>query len=73
MNLRDNVGLVDVSNFAKYEIKGPNAHAWLDHFAANTIPTEIGRSCLTPLLSKRGGIAGDFTITKVDEFLFHDR
>ena len=67
VNLRENVGLVDVSNFAKYEIKGPNAHAWLDHFAANTIPTEIGRSCLTPLLSARGGIAGDFTITKVDE------
>ena len=67
LNLRKNVGLVDVSNFAKYKIKGPKAHAWLDHLVANKIPTEIGRSCLTPLLSTRGGIAGDFTITKTAE------
>jgi len=34
------------------------------------MPRSIGRSCLTPLISKRGGIAGDFTVTRVaeDEF-----
>ena len=25
---------------------------------------EVGRSCLTPLIGKRGGIAGDFTVTQ---------
>ncbi|MEM7319215.1 MAG: aminomethyltransferase family protein, partial [Pseudomonadota bacterium] len=48
-------------------IQGPGAYDWLNRFAANTIPTETGRSCLTPLIGVRGGIAGDFTITKVDE------
>ncbi len=69
--LRDHVGVIDISNFANYIIKGPGAHDWLDRLVANRVPTEIGRSCLTPLISVRGGVAGDFTITKVadDEYM----
>ncbi len=63
--LRENVGVIDISNFANYVIKGPGAFDWLDRLVANRVPTEIGRSCLTPLISVRGGVAGDFTITKV--------
>ncbi|SLN29278.1 4-methylaminobutanoate oxidase (formaldehyde-forming) [Roseovarius albus] len=69
--LRDHVGVIDISNFANYVIKGPGAHTWLDQLMANRIPTEVGRSCLTPMIGVRGGIAGDFTITKVadDEYV----
>ena len=65
--LRSGVGIIDVSNFAKYEIRGAGAACWLNQVVANRVPTEVGRSCLTPLLSVRGGIAGDFTITMLDE------
>lgn len=65
--LRENVGVIDISNFANYVIKGPGAHDWLNRLVANNVPTETGRSCLTPLISVRGGVAGDFTITKVAE------
>ena len=65
--LRSGVGIIDVSNFAKYQIKGSGAARWLNQVVANRVPTEVGRSCLTPLLSVRGGIAGDFTITMLDE------
>ena len=35
------------------------------------MPKEIGRSCLTPLIGIRGGVAGDFTVTKLnDEHFF---
>ena len=27
----------------------------------------VGRSCLTPLIGKRGGVAGDFTVTRLGE------
>ncbi|MBZ9676248.1 FAD-dependent oxidoreductase [Mesorhizobium sp. ES1-1] len=69
--LREHAGIIDVSNFAKYEVKGAGAEAWLNALFANRMPTEIGRSCLTPLIGKRGGIAGDFTVTKLadDEFM----
>ncbi|TIR84423.1 MAG: dehydrogenase, partial [Mesorhizobium sp.] len=65
--LRDHVGIIDISNFAKYEVKGPGAEAWLNALFANKIPSRVGRSCLTPLIGKRGGIAGDFTVTKLAE------
>ena len=65
--LRGGVGVIDVSNFGKYEIEGKGAAAWLDTVIANNVPGEIGRSCLTPLIGVRGGIAGDFTVTKLGE------
>lgn len=66
-SLRAGVGLIDISNYAKYEIRGPGSRDWLDQLVANTIPQLKSRSCLTPMLGKRGGIAGDFTITCLDE------
>jgi dimethylglycine dehydrogenase len=68
--LRDAAGIIDISNFAKYRVAGPGAEAWLDAVFANRMPQEVGRSCLTPLIGKRGGIAGDATVTRLaaDEF-----
>jgi len=68
--LREGVGLIDISNFAKYEISGPGAADWLDRVIANRVPKSVGRSCLTPLIGKRGGIAGDFTVTRLAEDRF---
>ena len=65
--LRDGVGLIDVSPFAKYEVTGPGGDDWLDRVVANTVPRTVGRACLTPLLGVRGGIAGDFTVTRLDD------
>ena len=65
--LRDHVGIIDISNFANYVVEGPGAHGWLDALVANHVPTEVGRSCLTPLIGMRGGVAGDFTITRTGD------
>ena len=68
--LRDRVGVIDISNFAKYRVSGAGAEAWLNAVFPNRMPTSVGRSCLTPLIGKRGGVAGDFTVTRLadDEF-----
>ncbi|SEO27278.1 dimethylglycine dehydrogenase [Salinihabitans flavidus] len=68
--LRERAGIIDISNFAKYRVRGPGAEDWLNAVFANTMPRAVGRSCLTPLIGKRGGIAGDFTVTRLaeDEF-----
>ena len=70
--LRDAAGIIDISNFAKYFVRGAGAANWLNAVFANNMPKIIGRSCLTPLIGVRGGIAGDFTVTKLadDEFMF---
>ncbi|WP_341861965.1 FAD-dependent oxidoreductase [Gymnodinialimonas sp. 57CJ19] len=68
--LRENVGVIDISNFAKYRVTGPGAEDWLNALFANKMPRLVGRSCLTPLIGKRGGVAGDFTVTKLAEDTF---
>ena len=68
--LREKAGIIDISNFAKYVVKGKKGRDWLDAVFANKMPTEVGLSCLTPLISRRGGLAGDFTVTLIaqDEY-----
>ena len=63
-NVRTNVGLVDISSFAKYEITGPGAESWLDMLLANRLP-KVGRLCLTPMLNHNGKLIGDFTVGKL--------
>ena len=72
MMLRDAAGIIDISNFAKYFVTGPGASDWLNAVFANNMPKAVGRSCLTPLIGVKGGIVGDFTVTKLaeDEFMF---
>lgn len=65
--LRNRAGIIDISNFARYRITGPEAKDWLDALLANRIPGLPGRSCLAPLIGKRGGIGGDFTVTCLGE------
>ena len=62
LNVRDNVGLEDMSAFAKCYISGPGAEAWLDSIFANRIPKKIGRIGLCHLLTKNGGVRSEFTV-----------
>ncbi|MDU8929809.1 FAD-dependent oxidoreductase [Alisedimentitalea sp. MJ-SS2] len=65
--LRECAGIIDISNFAKYRVSGAGAEDWLNAVFANKMPKVVGRSCLTPLIGKRGGIAGDATVTRLGE------
>ncbi len=61
MNCRENVGVTEISNFAKYEITGPGAREWLNEIMTNFIPKQ-GRMALTSMVTQEGKINGDFTI-----------
>ncbi|MDH3692175.1 MAG: FAD-dependent oxidoreductase, partial [Gammaproteobacteria bacterium] len=63
-SFRKNVGLIEISNFAKYEVQGPEAEVWLSHLLANRMPPE-GKIVLTPMLNPKGRLIGDFTVTKL--------
>jgi dimethylglycine dehydrogenase len=60
------VGLLEISNYGKFEIRGPAAAAWLSRVMANRVPN-VGRIALTPMLNDRGKLIGDFTICRVAE------
>ena len=65
--VRDAVGLFEFSTFAKYEFSGPDVEPWLDRVFANRIPAVAGKMALMPMLSPKGRLAGDFTLTRLDD------
>jgi dimethylglycine dehydrogenase len=66
-NVMENVGLQDMSAFAKCFITGPGAEAWLDGLFANRIPKKVGRIALCHMLTPRGGVRSEFTVYKARE------
>ncbi|WP_147124772.1 GcvT family protein [Shimia ponticola] len=69
MAVRNSVGINETHNFGKFEVAGPNARAWLDRVMAGRIP-QPGRLSLTPMLSPKGKLIGDFTVSCLDDTLF---
>jgi len=65
IDVRNNVGVLDQTSFAKFEVSGSGASQFLDYLCANTLPKGIGRIALTQMLTKHGGIACDVTVTKI--------
>jgi dimethylglycine dehydrogenase len=70
-NVHENVGLQDMSAFAKFEVSGPGAAAWLDSILTNRIPKALNRVSLTYLLTARGGVRAEFTLTRVGAQRFY--
>jgi dimethylglycine dehydrogenase len=64
--VRESVGLLEISNYGKFEIRGPAAAEWLSHIMANRVPS-VGRIALTPMLNERGKLIGDFTMCRIAE------
>ncbi|MEO8570125.1 MAG: FAD-dependent oxidoreductase [Chloroflexota bacterium] len=62
---RNAAGLFDETSFAKIEIIGPGAAAFLGRLCANDVDVPVGRIVYTQLLNQRGGIECDLTVTRV--------
>jgi dimethylglycine dehydrogenase len=67
--VRDSVGLLEISNYGKFEVTGPKAAEWLAKVMANRVPA-IGRMVLSPMLNDSGRLIGDFTIARLSEERF---
>jgi dimethylglycine dehydrogenase len=63
--VREKVGLMDLSSFAKYEITGPDAKALLDRLCANRVPETNGKIILTQMLTHLGGIECEATVARL--------
>lgn len=61
-NVTENVGVLDMSAFAKLEVTGPGARDWLNSLFANSIPKKRGRIALCHLLTNSGGVLSEFTV-----------
>ena len=62
--VRTAVGINEIHNFSKFEVTGEGAYAWIDRIMAGRMPNQ-GRLTLTPMLSPKGKLIGDFTISNL--------
>jgi glycine cleavage system aminomethyltransferase T/glycine/D-amino acid oxidase-like deaminating enzyme len=67
---RERAGLFDESSFAKLEIAGPGAAAFLEGLCDNRVARGVGAITYTQMLNRHGGIECDFTVARVEEELF---
>ena len=63
--VRERVGLLDLSSFAKFEVAGADAEDFLNRVCANRMPRKDGGIVLAHYLSCNGRIAGESTITRL--------
>jgi 4-methylaminobutanoate oxidase (formaldehyde-forming) len=67
---RRTAAIFDESSFAKIEIEGPGALAFLQRLCANDVDRPGGTITYTSMLNSHGGIECDFTVTRRDSGRF---
>ena len=67
---RERAALFDETSFAKIEVAGHGAEAFLQRMCDNDVARAVGSVVYTSMLDDRGGIECDFTVTRVSEDRF---
>ena len=65
MAVRERVGVMDLSSFAKFDVTGPDAEVFLNRVCANRMPRREGGIVLAHLLSEQGRIQSEATVTRL--------
>ncbi len=63
--VRERVGVLELSSFAKYDVVGKDAESFLNRISASNMPLREGGITLTHYLSETGRINGESTITRL--------
>jgi len=65
--MRENVGVIDMTSFAKFRLQGRDAEKVINQVSANNMSVDPGRIVYTQWLNDRGGIEADLTVTRLAE------
>jgi glycine cleavage system aminomethyltransferase T/glycine/D-amino acid oxidase-like deaminating enzyme len=65
--LSDHAGMINLSHFAIYDVRGPGAEALLEYLSVAKVggTTPAGKGIYTHFLDEQGGIRADLTITRL--------
>jgi len=69
--LREGAGLADLSAFAKLEIHGPGAAAFLERVSSNRLPKTVGSIMLTYFVNPNGRLEGEATLIRLADDRFY--
>jgi len=62
--VRERVGVLDLSGFSKFQVSGPGAESFLNYIITSKLPKAIGKISVATMLTQRGTIKCDVTVTK---------
>lgn len=67
LEMSDNIGMVNLSHFAMFDVSGPDHEAFMEYACVAKIGGEnmIGKAIYTHFLDDKGGIAADLTIIRM--------
>ena len=67
LEISENVGMINLSHFAIYDITGPDAEALMEYLSVAKVggDTPIGKGVYTNFLDETGGIRADVTIVRM--------
>lgn len=69
--VREKVGIMELSTFAKYEVTGRDAETLLNRISANRMPKREGGVVLTHYLAPGGRLNGESTVTRLGSRHFY--
>jgi glycine cleavage system aminomethyltransferase T/glycine/D-amino acid oxidase-like deaminating enzyme len=67
---RERAALFDITPYVKLRVEGPDALGFLEWVCVNRIDRPVGSVVYTAMLTPRGGIRCDLTVTRLDEATF---
>ena len=70
--LSDDVGMVNLSHFAIYDVAGDDAEALLEYLSVAKVggDTPVGKGVYTQFLDEVGGVRADLTVIRLDDTLY---
>ena len=70
-NVAENVGVLDMTAFAKCRIEGPGAVKFLNRIFAQKMPVSVGKLALSHGLTEKGGVHSEFTVQRESKTSFY--
>ncbi|WP_135305609.1 GcvT family protein [Haloarcula amylovorans] len=67
LNVRENVGLHDMTSFNKMEVVGEDAGEFVQYLCTNDMDINVGEVKYTLMCNEGGGVRADITVTRTDE------
>ena len=69
--VRERVGIMDISAFAKIDVSGSDAESFVGRMVANRVPGKLGGIVLSHLLNELGTIEAETTVVRVESDRFY--
>ena len=67
LQLRETVGMIDLTAFALFDIKGVGVADYMNKMTVNQVDKPVGSAIYTPLLTEEGGFRSDLTVMRLGE------